>query len=60
MVKSGVTVKEALHVLFVGHELVAVKVTVFVPPHALGAPVLLFVNDLLHPPLALAVANQVA
>jgi hypothetical protein len=36
-----------------------VKVTVVDPPQANGAPVLLLVNTLLHPPLAAAVANQV-
>jgi hypothetical protein len=37
-----------------------VKVTVVLPPQALGAPVLLFVRTPLQPPLALAVASQVA
>jgi hypothetical protein len=30
------------------------------PPHALGAPVLLFVNTPLQPPLAVAEASQLA
>jgi hypothetical protein len=37
-----------------------VKVTVVEPPQAEGAPVLLFVNTPLQPPLAVAEANQVA
>jgi hypothetical protein len=37
-----------------------VKVTVVEPPQALGAPVLLFVKTPLQPPLAEAVASQVA
>jgi hypothetical protein len=36
------------------------KVTFVEPPQALGAPVLLFVKTPLQPPMALAVANQVA
>jgi hypothetical protein len=36
-----------------------VKVTVVDPPEADGAPVLLLVSTPLHPPLAVAVANQV-
>jgi hypothetical protein len=39
---------------------VYVKVTVVEPPQAEGAPVLLFVNTPLQPPLADAEANQVA
>jgi hypothetical protein len=35
-----------------------VKVTVVEPPQAEGAPVLLFVNTPLQPPLAETVANQ--
>jgi hypothetical protein len=35
-----------------------VNVTVVEPPHADGAPVLLFVNTPLHPPLPDAVANH--
>ena len=54
------TVKEALHVLFASHELVTVNVTVFVPPQNDGAPVLLFDNDELHPPLVLTVASHAA
>jgi hypothetical protein len=40
--------------------LVYVKVTVVLPPHADGAPVLLLVRAPLHPPLPLAVDNHVA
>ena len=36
------------------------KVTVVEPPQAAGAPVLLLVRTPLQPPLALAVASQVA
>ena len=57
---AAVTVKDALHVLSTSHELVTVKVTVFVPPHASGAPVLVLVNVALHPPLVLTVASHVA
>jgi hypothetical protein len=39
--------------------LVTVNVTVVVPPHANGAPVLLFVNTGLHPPVAETVASHV-
>jgi len=39
---------------------VYVNVTVVEPPQEDGAPVLLFVNALLQPPLADAVANQAA
>jgi hypothetical protein len=39
---------------------VYVNVTVVEPPQADGAPVLLFVNELLQPPLADAVANHAA
>ena len=55
-----VTVKEALHVLFGSHELLTVNVTVFVPPQNDGAPVLLFDNDELHPPVVLTVASHAA
>jgi len=37
-----------------------VKTTVVDPPHAFGAPVLLFVKLPLHPPLAVAVASHAA
>ena len=40
--------------------LVYVKITVVEPPLAAGAPVLLLVRTPLQPPLAEAVANQVA
>jgi hypothetical protein len=40
--------------------LVYVNVTVVEPPQEDGAPVLLFVNALLQPPLAVAVANHAA
>ena len=49
----------AEHVLFPSQELVAVKVTVLVPPHLSGAPVLLLVMATLHPPEDVTVANQV-
>jgi hypothetical protein len=55
------TVNVAWQVVVVGAQvLVYVKVTVVDPPHAEGAPVLLLVKPPLQPPLAVAVANQVA
>ena len=54
------TVKVAEQVLFASQELVTVNVTVFVPPHAGGAPLLLLLIAALHPPLKLTVVNQVA
>jgi hypothetical protein len=54
------TVKVALQVI-VSQSLIAVKVTVFAPPHAEGGPVLLFVNEpAVHPPELLTVVNHVA
>ena len=50
----------ALAVTFGAHEEVAVHVTVAVPPQLLGAAVLLFVTDTLHPPLFVTVVNQLA
>jgi hypothetical protein len=59
IVGGAVTVKLALQVVVVGVQLlVYVKVTIFVPPHARGAPVLLLLNAPLHPPLELAVASH--
>jgi hypothetical protein len=55
---AAVTVKVAEHVLFGSQELVTVNVTVFVPPHAGGAPVLLFEMVALHPPVNVADANH--
>ena len=53
------TVNVAWQVVVSGAQLlVQVNVTVVAPPHADGAPVLLFVNTPLHPPLADAVANH--
>ena len=57
---AAVTVKVAVQVLLASQELVTVKVTVFEPPQAAGAPVLLLDNTPLQPPVKLAVANQVA
>jgi hypothetical protein len=37
---------------------VTVNVTDLTPPHAAGAPLLLFDNVALHPPLVVAVANH--
>src|SRR5206468_3715685 len=53
------TVNVALAVTLAAHEEVAVHVTVAVPPHANGAPVLLLVTDTLHPPLFVTPVNQV-
>jgi len=57
---AAVTVNVALHVTADWHELFTVKVTVLLPPQADGAPVLLFVNIELHPPLTVALDNQLA
>jgi hypothetical protein len=48
----------ALQVLFGSQVLVTVNVTVTVPPHAGGAPVLLFDIVALHPPENVAVASH--
>ena len=50
------TAKDAEHVIAGSHELVTVKITVVEPPHADGAPVLLFNMVALQPPLELALA----
>lgn len=55
-----VTANVAEHVLLGSQELVTVKVTVAVPPHASGAPELLFEMVALQPPLKDAVASHVA
>ena len=52
------TVKVALQVLVVSQLLVTEKVTVVVPPHALGAPVLLLVIMTLQPPVTVMEFNQ--
>ena len=57
---ASITVNVALQVLGGSQELVTVKTTVLLPPQAAGAPVLLLDKDALHPPVKLAVANQVA
>jgi hypothetical protein len=57
---ASVTVNVAEHVLFGSQELVTVKVTVFVPPHARGAPELLFEIVALQPPVNVAVPNHAA
>jgi len=49
----------AVHVLGASQSDVTVKVTVVEPPQWLGAPVLLLVNALLHPPLDVVVPSQV-
>ncbi len=53
------TTKLAVAVTFAPHELVAVHVTVDVPPQADGAPVELLLTDTLHPPLLATPVNQV-
>ena len=58
-VGGAATVNVAWQVVVNGaHELVLVNVTVVEPPQAGGAPVLLFDNTPLHPPLADGVANH--
>ena len=53
------TVNVAEQVLLASHELVTVKVTVLVPPtQAKGAPLLLLVIKVLHPPVTETVASQ--
>ena len=54
------TVKVAMQVFGASQLLVTVKVTVLLPPHAGGAPVLLLVSTELQPPLNETVASQVA
>jgi hypothetical protein len=56
---AAVTVKVAWQVC-VPQSLVLVNVTVVLPPQNEGAPVLLLVKMPLQPPLALAVASQLA
>ena len=53
-----VTVKLATQVLVVSQSEVTVNVTEVVPPQANGAPVLLFVNIGLHPPVSETEASQ--
>jgi hypothetical protein len=55
---AAVTVNVAEHVLGPSQELVTVKVTVVVPPHAGGAPELLLEMAALQPPLNVAVASH--
>jgi Flp pilus assembly protein TadG len=58
---AAVTVNVAEQVVVNGaQELVYVQVTVVLPPHANGAPVLLLVNTALHPPVNVVVVNHVA
>jgi hypothetical protein len=52
------TVNVAEQVLLASQLLVTVKVTVLVPPHAGGAPLLLFDIVALQPPVNEAVANH--
>jgi hypothetical protein len=52
------TVKVAKQVFGVSQELVTVQVTFVDPPHAAGAPVLLFDSTALHPPVKVVVASQ--
>ncbi len=59
-VGGALTVNVALAVTLDAHDDVAVHVTVVVPPQADGAAVLLLVTVTLHPPLFVAVANQLA
>ena len=57
---AAVTVKVAEHVFGASQELVTVNVTVRVPPHAGGAPVLLLEIVALQPPEKVAELSQVA
>ena len=57
---AEVTVKVALHVTGGWHELVTVHVTVLLPPHDNGAPVLLLLNEEPQPPLVVTPANHAA
>jgi hypothetical protein len=52
------TVKVALQDFIDSQSLVTVQVTIFVPPQASGAPVLLWVITALHPPVKLVVPSQ--
>ena len=55
---AAVTVNVAVHVLGASQSDVTVNVTVFDPPHANGAPVLLLAILELQPPLKETVANH--
>jgi hypothetical protein len=57
-VGAAVTVKVRVQVAATPQVDIAVKVTVLEPPQAKGAPVLLFVNVALQPPVTVAEANQ--
>jgi hypothetical protein len=59
-VGAALTVNVLMQVTGAWQSLFTVKVTVVEPPHADGAPVLLFVKTGLQPPLTETVANQVA
>lgn len=54
-----VTVNVLTHVTGASQLLVAVNVTVATPPHLSGAPELLLVRTVPHPPVAMALASQV-
>ena len=56
---AEVTVNVAIQVAATPQVEVAVNVTDATPPHAFGAPLLLFVKLALHPPVKEAVANHV-
>jgi hypothetical protein len=56
----GLTVKVLAQLVVAPQLLVAVKMTVFDPPHAAGAPVLLVVITALQLELTVAEANHVA
>lgn len=58
----GAAVTENVFVMFTGAAqlLVAVNVTSLLPPHAKGAPVLLFDSTTPHPPVVVAEASHVA
>jgi hypothetical protein len=54
------TAKVAEQVFSVSQSLVTVHVTIVNPPHAGGAPALLLVNMVLHPPVKVVVASQLS
>ena len=57
---GGVTVNVALVVIGAWHELESLNVTVTLPPHADGAPVLLLLKDALQPPFGTPGANEIS
>jgi hypothetical protein len=56
---AAVTVKLRVQVSTIPQVDITVNVTEVVPPHASGAPVLLFIKVALQPPVTVAVASHV-